>query len=111
MLWQRLKAWLSNQLWPINAPKYRIIDRGETIQSSFLIEEGDFKGTEFLIGKVKLPTDTCPTLSFTTQILKDPSGKAELDVDDSFTNAAGCILQLHLRHEQGDFRNWLYRKS
>lgn len=111
MLWTRLKEWLVSRLYPINAPKYRIIDRGETIQSSFLIEEGDFQGTEFLIGKVRLPSDNNPSLSFVTQILKDPSGKAELDVGGSFTNAAGCILQLHLRSERGDYRNWLYRKS
>lgn len=108
MLWKRLVNWLLNRN-PV--PKYRILDRGETIQSSFLIEEGDFNGTEYLVGKVVLPTESDPRLSFTTQILKDPSGKAKADSDYSFTTAAGVILQDHLRKEHADHRNWLYRKS
>lgn len=106
MLWKRLVTWLLNKP---TTPKYRIVDRGETIQSSFLIEEGEFEGTEYLVGKVRLPTSDEPNLSFVTEILNDPSGRAE--TSDSFTNAAGCILQDHLRNERSDYKNWLYPKS
>ncbi len=106
MAWKRFLKWLQSSR-KADFPQYEIVDRGETVLSSFKITEGEFVGTEFLIGKVSLPSENDNCLDYTVQYLNVPSGICE----ELLTEAINGIVYNHLTTQLSDSDNWLYMKK
>lgn len=96
-------SWIRNLL--RSKTTVEIYDRGERHLAGWLITSGKYTGVEYLLGDVTFGAN----LGFTVQVITNPN---DLDTDcDEFTRIVGDALRAHLKSEQKDYKNWLYRKE